>query len=616
MEEKKNNAVEKAEKAMRGDEPEQKSVTEEPTFPLYSDGLGSPTGLNGNFGTGVNGIGLNGVGLNNATLESAERMTSAEADEAYAESKDESHRALAKKERKLKDAQAKAERERIRTERRVELAKIKAHKRAEKDKAKAQERRERIRKKAELKEKRLNATNRRKERRARDRQKTRESRKGTGGWLAAVISLGVASLILSSVLTFVLLMPSDTDNALEASYQKSFYDTVEQVDNIDLNLSKVLATSDTGAMQKYLVDTAINSELCENDLQQLPLQDESKYYTTKLINQIGDFSKYLNNKLINGDALTEEDIESLTSLYRANRTFKDSLQKMVGEMGMDYSFSTMLDGGKGNLIISNFNELQNLSVEYPELIYDGPFSDGINEREIKGLDGEEISRERAVDIFANIFGKFGLEDIESAGETTLGIECYNVQAVVDGDLLYAQISKKGGKLVMFAYAGECNTVNHDGATAIETAEGFLSALEIEGMKPVWLNLANNVYTINFAYETNGVTVYSDLIKIRVCADTNTVLGYEASGYYTNHTERLISGPSLSEATARNKVSKNIDIETSRLALVPIGTSTEKLCYEFSGEYDGSTYYVYIDAVSGKQVEMFKVIESTDGELLM
>ena len=60
----------------------------------------------------------------------------------------------------------------------------------------------------------------------------------------------------------------------------------------------------------------------------------------------------------------------------------------------------------------------------------------------------------------------------------------------------------------------------------------------------------------------------------------------------------------------------MEVNSIRLALVPIGTSAEKLCYEFAGEFDGSTYYVYIDAKSGRQVEMFKVIESTEGTLLM
>ena len=177
----------------------------------------------------------------------------------------------------------------------------------------------------------------RREQKRQYKQSRREQRKGYGGWLAAVISLGVATLVLSSVVTFTFLMPSASDNMLEMGYRKSFYDTVEQVDNIDLNLSKALATQDTSALQKYLVDTAINSELAENDLQQLPLQDESKHYTTKLINQIGDYAKYLNNKLIAGETLSKSDIEGLKGLYQANKTLKESLQKK-----RSFSCGTML----------------------------------------------------------------------------------------------------------------------------------------------------------------------------------------------------------------------------------------------------------------------------------
>ena len=68
--------------------------------------------------------------------------------------------------------------------------------------------------------------------------------------------------------------------------------------------------------------------------------------------------------------------------------------------------------------------------------------------------------------------------------------------------------------------------------------------------------------------------------------------------------------------AKSKVLDGIEILNTRLSVVPIETKTEKLCYEFSGEMDGETYYVYIDAVSGRQVEMFKVIESTEGSLLI
>lgn len=547
-------------------------------------------------------------------------------------------RALKVKQRNNAVKETREDKERKDYIKRVELARIKAHRKAEEQKAKATALREKNRRIAEHKARKqqlkaekqarkdLYRSQDRKERQKRkaeerlalraERKERRQSKKGYGGWLAAVISLSVATLVLASALTFTFLMPTETDTALEATYRKSFYDTVDQVDNIDLNLSKVLATSDKGAMQKYLVDMAINSELAENDLQQLPLQDESKHYTTKLINQIGDYAKYLNNKIISGEEITKADVDGLNQLYKSNLAFKSALQKMVEDMGTDYSFSSLMEGGEGNLVISDFNELENLSVEYPELIYDGPFSDGQNQREIKGLTGDDIDANVALERFNVLFSGYGLENVANVGVTTGDMECFNVQAEKDGDVLFAQFSKKGGELIMFSYAGSCRETRCDQADAIAVAEEFLSTLEIKDMKAVWINLANNVYTINFAYERADVIAYPDLIKVRVCAETKTVIGLEAKSYYTNHTERVVESPKLTEMQAEEKVSKNIEVETARLAIVPIGKSSEKLCYEFTGTFDGSLYYVYIDAITGRQVEMFKVIESTEGTLLL
>lgn len=529
--------------------------------------------------------------------------------------------------RKQERARKMAQRERELEQKRVQLARIRAQRKAEKQKLRVAAMREKNRKKAELEMRRQELEAQRKaqkmenkrareEGRRRDRQMNKDRKKGYGGWLAAVISLGIATLVLASALTFTFLMPSAEDNMLEATYKKSFYDTVEQVDNIDLNLSKALATIDSGALQRYLVDTAINSELAENDVQQLPLHDESKHYTTKLINQIGDFSKYLNNKIINGESLSEGDYATLSSLYQANRTLKDSLNKMMTSMGNDYAFSSMIDGGKSDIIIEGFSQLQNLSVQYPELIYDGPFSDGLSEREVKGLKGAQIDQAQAREKFVKIFADYNVKDVKNVGETTANFECFNVEGVINGDLALAQFSKNGGHLVMFAYAGSCNEVRCNEDQAIAVAKEFLSSLGIENMQPVWINLSNNLYTINFAYEQDGIVIYSDLIKIRVCAETQMVIGFEATTYYTNHTERVIDKPALTEKQAKSKISNSISVDSVRLAVVPIGTKSEKLCYEIAGEYDGSTYYVYIDAISGKQVEMFKVIESTEGTLLM
>lgn len=491
----------------------------------------------------------------------------------------------------------------------------KEHKRAERYKEKAAEKRNRARMRAEAKEQRAEIRRERQRLKAERKTQNGNGAHGRGGWIAAVVMLGIATLVLASVLAYVTLTPTASDDRLEASYRKSFYDTVAQVNNMDLDLSKTLATSDEGAMQTYLVDVAVNSELAENNLQQLPIKDENKFYTTKIVNQVGDYAKYLNKKLIRGEKPTAQDRENLENLYKANLALKNALQATMEGMGEDFSFTDMGELGD-NALLDNFNELQELSVEYPELIYDGPFSDGKDNKEIKGLSGRRITEAEATDIFGEIFADYNPQNVSYTGKSTGEIAAYGVQGEIKGDVIYAQITETGGKLVMFAYSGSCGAVNIDGEAAAEKALGFILKTGVSEMKPVWTNLSNNVYTINFAPEINGAIIYPDLIKVRVCAETGMIIGLEATSYYTNHTERTVGEPALTKAEARAKVSENIAVEKVRLAVVPIGEETETLCYEFSGTMDGDAYYVYIDAVNGRQVEMFKVVNSEEGEMLM
>ena len=482
--------------------------------------------------------------------------------------------------------------------RRADIREKKAMQRAEKKRYAAKIKAEKMAKRAEEREYRVSSG--------------RENEK----WKIGTVSLGITTLILASILMMNYIIPSSSETGLESAYRKAFYDTVEQVDNIDANLSKALVTKDDGALQIYLVDTAVSSELCENDIQELPLKDENKFYTAKLVNQIGDFCKHLNKKVIRGEKITEEEWNSLRSLYSANKEFKNSLQQIMGNMDSDFSFTQIADGGAGNVVVENFDTLQNLSQSYPELIYDGPFSDGKAGREIKGISGENINKAEAIKIFEKIFSDRGVKNVTCSGLSEAQTPMYNVSGEVDGENIYAEITQKGGKLLMFSFAGNCNKVEISEEQAISNAQKFLEKSGFENMSAVWINLANNLYTINFAAEQGGVVIYSDLVKVRVCGETGTVIGLEATTYYTNHKERTIGLPTISVGLAREKVSDDIEVMTERLCVVPTGRTSEKLCYEFMGTADGSTYYVYIDAKTGRQTEMFKVIESTEGKLLV
>ena len=100
-------------------------------------------------------------------------------------------------------------------------------------------------------------------------------------------------------------------NTNSANAQRSFYDFVGYVDNMETNMSKFFVATDEKGQQKILTDLAVQSNLADAALSELPIKDESKYLTSKYINQVGDYSKYLNNRLIDGYSLTEEEMNNM-----------------------------------------------------------------------------------------------------------------------------------------------------------------------------------------------------------------------------------------------------------------------------------------------------------------
>ena len=118
---------------------------------------------------------------------------------------------------------------------------------------------------------------------------------------------------------------------------------------------------------------------------------------------------------------------------------------------------------------------------------------------------------------------------------------------------------------------------------------------------------------NFVNTEDDITIYPDLIKVRVALDNGEIVGFDASTYYLNHHERNIDKPQLTMEEARKNVKTDFEITSSRLALIPKGKN-EILCYEFRGEYRGSDYLVYINAINGNEEQILQIVQDDNGTL--
>ena len=68
--------------------------------------------------------------------------------------------------------------------------------------------------------------------------------------------------------------------------------------------------------------------------------------------------------------------------------------------------------------------------------------------------------------------------------------------------------------------------------------------------------------------------------------------------------------------AEGMLSANLTVVSRALALIPITPQTERLCYEFRGTCGGEEYIVYISVETGEEEQIFRIINTEDGELVM
>ena len=74
--------------------------------------------------------------------------------------------------------------------------------------------------------------------------------------------------------------------------------------------------------------------------------------------------------------------------------------------------------------------------------------------------------------------------------------------------------------------------------------------------------------------------------------------------------------SLTKEQAKEKLNKNLNIQSEMLAIIPTEWKTERLCYEFKGKVENTDYLVYINAETGAEEEILIITNTPNGQLTM
>lgn len=408
---------------------------------------------------------------------------------------------------------------------------------------------------------------------------------------------------------------AQTENALNNQYNRAFAELVTYVDDIQTSLEKGLLVSTPAQMASISSELFRTSTAAKACLGQLPVSEVNMENTAKFLSQVGDYTYVLSQNMINDEKITNEQYETLGSLSEYAASLNNALSEMQSEgvsfamkggSGVAFAAADMLTGMEG--VEKEFHE-------YPSLIYDGPFSEHIQTARPRMLENApELSQEECMKKAAEFLGiDAGSLRLESETQNT-NMDSYTFTAVDKTRQKCISVTKKGGYVVYFLDNRAVTEEKLDFGAAVRAAEEFLKSHGYESMKSSYYDKSGGVATLNFAYEQDNITCYSDLIKLRVALDNGEILGFEAKGYLMSHAKRALNPPTLSKSEAMSRVNSHLEVQGAQLAVIPKDSLKEVLCWEIHGTSGGKNFIIYINADNGREEKILLLLESEEGIL--
>ena len=392
------------------------------------------------------------------------------------------------------------------------------------------------------------------------------------------------------------------EGRLREIYGGTVLSALRQMEDMQLSLTKALLSNDSLAAGQYLHTVSSGAGQLERSISLLPVAHRETRNALKFANQLSDYTA-----LLIGNNITKDQAEQMLHLITACDQSLLALSQNQ-ESIIQRSARGQDDFYQGD----NEENSYDSQVSYPTLIYDGPFSDGLAPSSFQALGQTEITREQAHQIAVDFIGADRVSAVSQGADMGGDIPCYGVTLHLhDHVTLECAVTCRGGKILWIAP----DTADFLQEKSLEECRSSaLSFLESRGYPPmesVSFQAYQGVMVIAFAPLQGETILYPDLIKVQLRMDNAQVVGVEARHYLTHHHPRGPLIPALSMEEAQGMVSDRLNITAARLCLIP-KNNREILCYEFQGDYQGQSYLVYINADTGEQEDMLKIIENSAG----
>lgn len=432
-----------------------------------------------------------------------------------------------------------------------------------------------------------------------------------------IISLLLAAVTVSTgFLVKLSLKNKDYQLQLENSYSSSLDEFNAAMNNITTTLNKARFITTPEQMSSVAAKLLSEAQTSKTALSQLPSGEELTVLN-RFLSQVGNFALSVSKKLISSQSLTQKDSENIDLLSET----ADKISAAVNETHINYNNSeywakeleNKLDSQiDGETLAASLGNIEQELSDFPTLVYDGPYSDHILEKDPEMTEkAEEIDPKTAIQAAAKT-AECKESILQISGSTEGKIPAFRFS----GEGVTVSISKKGGYPVFMRRERTVQSTVISYEQAVTKAKRYLERMGMGNFIPTYYFSNEGVCVVNFAFVDGETVCYTDLVKVGVAMDDGQIMLYEASGYLTNHRDRTFKTPAFSEEDALKIVSDKLNINSIAMTLIPTDFATEVRCYEFAcTSKEGQEILVFINAETLKEENVLILLKSDGGTLV-
>ena len=417
----------------------------------------------------------------------------------------------------------------------------------------------------------------------------------------------------------------------ENNNRRALTDFASHLDQLETDMAKGTVASNPAQKILYLSQVSSKSDAALKDFAQIPADQTGLSYVGQFLTQSGDFAKTLTQKVAGGGTISVEEEKALRDIHErimpVNQKVQDLITRMDTEnlvwtdpaptMKQRLGFGTKIaeaaaDGSEApsKSVRSGLDQLDASLQKLPPFSYTGEYATRVVSKPL-GLPAGEVTQGQALVKARDFLDKIGytnktLEfDGESQGE--LGGYKWKVNDI------YMEVCRQGGVITLFR---DQRAIEPKTLSIEEAATKANSALKSLGWQLVITSSEDFGSYVQFdaVVEENGVRIYPDKVRLMIALDNGQLIGLDSVPFYAFHHARTFPTKLPLDQVLR-KLRPNFQVLESRLAVIVKAGNQEVYCYEFRGRYQGEEYLLYLNAVTGVEENIQRIIKTPRGEYL-